>query len=224
MLRLFLVDDHVLLRDGMKHLLEEDGEVTVVAEASTAREAMALLGGLEFDVLLLDLALPGTDGIAVLHELKRRRQRQPVLVLSGRTDPEVVAEALVAGASGFATKQLSGAELHEAIRTVAAGRQYLAPSLCATSIAERIASQKKLIGIGGPLAALSRREREIFRLLVRGFQNYSVAEELCISEKTVETHRQHILRKLDLHSMAELVRFAARHQLLDHQDHRNTVR
>lgn len=207
--RLILVDDHALFRAGLRSLLAGYPELEVVAEAGDAREAVECCEGNEHDLVVVDVTLPGSNGVALIRELKRRRQRGPVLVLTMHQHPDIAIDAFAAGASGYALKLQTEPELIEAIRVTAAGGRYAAPPIAALLEG---ASQEQ--STGGVLATLSAREREIFDLLVRGLTNSEVARQLFISIKTVETHRTRILRKLDVHNIGELVRLAARHGLI----------
>jgi two-component system response regulator NreC len=205
-----LVDDHPLFRQGLRSLIERQEDLIVVGEADDARQAYELAEAKRPDVIVVDMNLPGVDGITATRELCQRVPEGKVLILSMYEDQNMVSRALAAGASGYAIKSQSPDLVLEAIRSVARGERYLAPSVAsAASIAPGNGDDS-----GGPLATLSRREREVFHLLVRGFSNQRAAKELCISIKTVETHRTHIHRKLGIHSVAELIRFAAKNNLL----------
>lgn len=220
-LRVALVDDHRLFREGLRMVLEGQPDLNVVAEASDAREAFGVVDAAKPDVVVLDVALPGIDGIEAARELVRRSPRQRVLMLSMHSDEAHVAHALAAGASGYALKDQSADAVIDAIRTVARGQKYLSPRISRFGLDEKLhlsanggENGKSKAGPGGPVDLLSPREREVFAMLVRGSSNHAVATRLCISIKTVETHRAHILKKLTLHSIADLVRFAARNGLL----------
>lgn len=206
-LRLALIDDHQLFREGLRALLSTVSDFEVVGEASDAREAYKLVEDLQPDVAILDVTLPGTSGIAVTRELKRRAPDARVLILSMHTNDDYVLQALGAGAAGYALKDQASDSIFEAIRTIGRGLPYLSPRF-PRSLLER-ATQG-----GGPLAVLSDREREIFDLVVRGFSTQAIAVELCIAKKTVETHRGKINKKLGAHSTADLLRLAARYGLL----------
>jgi DNA-binding NarL/FixJ family response regulator len=212
--RIFLVDDHDLLRETLRLLFESQPDLTLVAEAGSVREALGKIDGCAFDVMLLDLSMPGMGGLSLLRELKRRRATQPVLVLSMHAEAERVAELLSEGAAGYVLKSDASTVLVSAIGAVLAGRTFLSPRIDARAV-ERIRAARSSRKQPGPLGALSSREREIFDLLVRNFSTAEIARELCISGKTVESHREHIFAKLDIHSICELVRYAARWHLLD---------
>jgi two-component system response regulator NreC len=206
-LRIALVDDHVLFRDGLRALVSAEGDLLVVAEASDARTAFPLLEETTPDVLVVDVTLPGSSGIVLTREVLRRLPTCRVLVLTMHASEEYVIEAFAAGATGYALKSQPAAEVLEAIRTVGSGRSYLAPTLPRPGLDD--AGGKRRDDGGTRLDELSPREREIFDLLVRSHSNREIAKHLYISVKTVETHRASINRKLGVHSTAELIRFAA---------------
>jgi two-component system response regulator NreC len=207
-IRIVLVDDHQLFRAGLRSLLAAEPAFSVVAEAGDAREACAQVEAVEHDLVVVDVTLPGSNGIALIRELKRRQKRLPVLVLTMHQHADFVVDAFAAGANGYALKLQSEAEIFEAIRATAGGGRYLAPAVADLVRSSDIHPQRSL------LSSLSAREREIFDLLVRGYTNADVAKQLFISVKTVETHRTRILRKLDVHNIGDLVRLAARHGLI----------
>ncbi|MFI5288702.1 MAG: response regulator, partial [Polyangia bacterium] len=175
-LKVALIDDHQLFREGLRALLGSQPDLKVVGEAADAREGYGLVESQRPDVVVLDVSLPGVDGIAATRELRRRVSASKVLILTMHAGEEYAAEALSAGAAGYALKTQPGHAVADAIRAVARGDLYLAPGLSRAAVDER-----RLHDGGGPLAPLSVREREVFALLVRGFSNQAVAGELCIS-------------------------------------------
>lgn len=211
-MRVLLVDDHVVFRQGLCGLLGLDSRFDVVAEAGNAREAYTALEKMRPDVVVLDLALPGANGIAAAREMVRRQTGCRVLMLSAHSERPFVAQSLGAGALGYALKTQPIDEIKTAINRVGRGEQYVAPTFDSDVVDQARAYRRA--GGTGPLAVLSVREREIFDLIVAGFSNQRMARELCISVKTVDTHRTRINRKLELHSTAEIVRFAALHGLI----------
>lgn len=209
-IRLLLVDDHRLFCDGLRAILSSYPDLEVVGEASDYRSAIELIEKVEFDLIVLDITLPGSNGLALLRELKRRQVRQPALILTMHQHSDMVADAFAAGAVGYALKHQSEVELVEAVRSTARRVTYLAPQLSR----ELLPDANGGAAPPGVLSLLSSREREIFDLIVRGHSNADIAHQLFISVKTVETHRTRIMRKLDVHNVGELIRLAARHGFL----------
>jgi DNA-binding NarL/FixJ family response regulator len=201
---LFLVDDHALFREGLRSLLQARSGMRIVAEAADAHSALELADTARFDVALVDVRLRDTSGIALVRDMRRRKVTQPILMLSMFDRAELVSEALRAGASGYLTKEATATELEHAIATVLRGEEFVPPKIAAS------------IEHSTPTAVsqLSSREREVFELLICGRSNDEIASALFISEKTVETHRTRIYRKLGVTSLAELVWLGARHDLV----------
>jgi DNA-binding NarL/FixJ family response regulator len=216
-IRLVVVDDHDLFREGLVTLLRRDQSFEVVGEAREAREVYEVVERTQPDVVVVDLGLPGVNGVGVIRELLRRDRDRKALVLTMHTEEEFVVQAMQAGAAGYALKHQGQREIRDAIREVGEGRCYLAPRVARVVVDDWLRLQRGETG-GGSLGLLSAREREVFDLLVRGYTNESAATQLSISVKTVETHRGHILKKLRVHSIVELVRFAARHNLVSDLD------
>ena len=207
-LRIVIIDDHPVYRAGLRAVLSRD-EFEVVAEAGDALAGFAAVESTQPDMVLVDESLPGADGITAARELLRRDPNRRVMVVSMNADESAAADALEAGARGYFGKDQPIEDLRRAVRAVAEGHRYLPPALSARAIETRLRR-----GRNGPLGLLSRREREVFELLVRGFTNELVASHLRISRRTVETHRSRILKKLHVHSAVELIRLAVRHGLL----------
>jgi len=196
---LLLVDDHAILRAGIRARLEREPDMTVVGEAASAEQAIERCAALTPDVILLDLLLPRRAGSEAIPELLRRSPRSRVLVLSSQAAPSWVRQALNAGAAGYLSKRASDRELAGAIRSIASGDGYVEPTLGARLIVD--SSQTAL-------DALSERERDVLQLLALGYTNQEIAARLFISVRTVDTHRAHIMLKLTLESRAELVMFS----------------
>lgn len=213
-MRVIVVDDHEIFREGLRTVIESAGYARIVAEASSVRAAYPLLETIEFDLLIVDLAMPGVSGLSLVRELRRRRQSQPILVLTMHADADVAAEAFAAGASGFALKSDSRAALLDAVGSVARGERFVAASLPLETIESFLRSRPRSTDALGPLAVLTAREREVFDLLARGYSNDEIAAELCVSLKTVDSHRTHVFSKLHVHSLGELLRFGFRHRLV----------
>lgn len=207
-----IVDDRQLFREGLKLLIATQFDLQVAGEASDAAGAYALVDENDPSVLLIAKELAGIGGIALTRELVRRRARARVLLLaSGSGEEEEARQALRAGARGYLLKSQPSSDAFEAIRTVARGHVYLSPSMPATLLDGHEAGRSE--DWERPLDCLSARERQVFELLVRGHTNATIARALGISAKTVDTHRTKVLRKIGVHSIVELVRFAARNQL-----------
>jgi RNA polymerase sigma factor (sigma-70 family) len=206
-LRLAVVDDHTLFRQGLRMLLEEDSGLQVVAEAGDAQSAIESVDSLNPDVVLLDLVIPPSSGTEIAREMKRRNGNRNILMLTMRVDADSAARSFDAGATGFAGKDEAPDDLRQAIRSVANGGTYLCPQLDP----DMVAARRSMADALHPLTA---REREVFHLIVRGMSNQGIASQLGISRRTVETHRARILQKVRAHSSVDLVRFAARNGLL----------
>jgi DNA-binding NarL/FixJ family response regulator len=199
MIRIVLVDDHELLRAGLRSRLESEPGFAVVGEADTAERAVVMARRLQPDVILLDLLLPRKNGYDAIPELAAVAPRAKVLVVSSQAAPSSVRRALSAGAAGYLPKRSSAGELVTAIRLVADGAGYVDPELGAKLVTPK----------GSPaLEPLSERERDIVHLLALGYTNQEIGTRLFISVRTVDTHRAHIMRKLRLETRAELVMFA----------------
>jgi DNA-binding NarL/FixJ family response regulator len=209
-----LVDDHAVFRAGLRNLLAREPGLDVVAEAGEARAAYHAVETTRPDVVVLDVGLPGTNGIAVGREINRLAPQTKILALSMYSDAEHVSQAFEAGMLGYATKAQPAGEVVDAIRTVAQGRRYLAPSF-SPAMLEDYQSQRRSGAPASPLRALTSREREIFDLTVRGLSNEAIARQLGISRRTVETHRSRILRKVHAHNAMDLVRLAAQLGILE---------
>jgi DNA-binding NarL/FixJ family response regulator len=208
-MRLVLVEDHQVIRAALIALLAQDDDLVVVGEAGDAHTAYQVVDERDPEVVLVDVHLPGPNGVALTRELVRRAPHRKVLLFSMHVDERFAAQGLAAGARGYAAKSDSPAELRTALRQVAAGERYLSPRLRPDVV--RLLWTKKGASPDNPIGDLSSRELEVFDLLVRGYDNNGLAAHLCISAKTVETHRARIMRKLGVHSLADLVRFANKH-------------
>jgi two-component system, NarL family, response regulator NreC len=208
-MRLLIVDDHEIYREGLKQVLLRCEELEVVAEAPHARAAFPLVDKHHPDLVLMDMVLPGMDGSMATREIRQRAPVTQVLIVSMWDARADVLDALAAGASGYALKSEPASALVTAVLSVQRGEHYLAPSL-----AHLGAETARTADPQDVLRPLSVREREVFRLSSDGRSTAEIASELCISRKTVETHRYRILKKLNLRNLPDLIRFAAAHGLL----------
>jgi two-component system response regulator NreC len=208
-IRVLVVDDHAVVRSGLKLLLAAEDDLEVVGEAGTAREAVFEVRAQKPDVVLLDVVMPGESGIEAVPKLLHESPETKVLVLSMQDDPNYVREAFAAGASGYVRKEAADAEVVGAIRQVAGGGSYVHPVLGARMVAAD--AEARAAAAADPL---STREREVLKLLALGHTNQEIAKQLYISVRTAETHRAHIMRKLGLETRAALVRYAIQHGLL----------
>jgi two-component system response regulator NreC len=213
MTTLFLVDDRELFREGFRLLLSSQPDFEISGEANAVPQAYDAIEARRPDVVVISSDLNGVGGTTVTRELVRRWPEAKVLMVSSRRDDDGVHQALAAGARGFALKQQPSMQVFGAVRAVALGHVYLAPEISHLVLQEHLRLRRGETTQAGPCDALSRRERDVFELLVRGHTNRRIARLLGISPKTVETHRAHVLRKLGVHSIVDLIRFAARHQL-----------
>jgi DNA-binding NarL/FixJ family response regulator len=207
MIRVAIGDDHQLVREGLRRILDERGYVEIVGEASNGDEAVALVRDKRPDVILLDISMPGKDGIDATREITGERLPTKVLILTMHTDEHYALRALRAGASGFILKDAKADELVSAIRRVADGQRYLPPDL------ERSFAEKYLHPSAEehPTQSLSKREFEVMCLLAAGMNNREIADKLNISVKTVDSHRSHVLKKLQLRNNSDITRFAIQH-------------
>jgi two-component system invasion response regulator UvrY len=209
MIRLLIADDHPIVRAGLRRIAEQDRSISVTAEAASGDEALAALETNAVDVVLLDVSMPGTPFTETLQRLRHAHPTVRVLVLSGHPEDQWAVRALRAGASGYLTKDHSPDQLVGAVRRVHRGGRYVSPTL-----AERLAAHLGPAFAGAPHELLSDREFEVLRRLGAGYTVKDVAAELRLSPKTVSTYRTRLMEKLGFASTADLVRYAARHELI----------
>jgi len=207
--RVLIVDDHAVVRKGLRLILEAEDDLEPVGEAGSAREAIFQARSLEPDVILLDVVMPERSGLDALPQLKHEHPGVKVVVLSMQDDPQYVREAFAAGAGGYVLKEAADAELVAAVREVARGGRYVHPELGARLVAAEAEAARR-----AEEDPLSEREREVLRLLALGYTNKEIAKRLYISVRTAETHRSHIMQKLRLQTRAELVQYALAQGLL----------
>ena len=210
MIRVVIVDDHTVVRSGLRLLLEREDDIEVVAEAGTADEGIRVARLEKPDVVLLDVVMPGRSGLEAAPEILDAAKAARILVLSMEDDPTYVREAFAAGASGYMLKEAADTELVQAIREVAGGGRYVHPTLGARLAQAEVDASRRAAD-----DPLSDREREVLRLLALGHTNQEIAKKLFISVRTAETHRAHIMQKLGLGTRAELVRYALANGMLD---------
>jgi two-component system response regulator NreC len=203
--RLLLVDDHKVVRSGLRMLLDNEADLTIVGEAGTGREALQLVEELRPDLVLIDIGLPDISGIDVTHQIKQRWPRVAVVALTIHEDEEYFFKMLQAGVNGYVPKRAAPEELLTAVRTANEGGVYLYPSLAKLLVKDYLAGERP-----DQLDGLTEREQEILAHLAEGASNEVIAETLNISQKTVSRHRENIMRKLNLHSRADLVKYAIR--------------
>ena len=209
-IRVLVVDDHAVVRSGLRLLLEKEHDLDVVAEAGDVREAVLEARATKPDVVLMDVVMPGQTGIEGIPLVQKEAPEAKVLLLSMQDDPQYVRQAFGAGASGYVLKEAADTEVVAAIREVAAGGSYVDPALGAKLAAADAEPTRR-----ADADPLSEREREVMRLLALGHTNQEIAKLLFISVRTAETHRAHIMQKLRLTTRAELVAYAIDHGLLE---------
>jgi two-component system, NarL family, response regulator FusR len=206
--RVALVDDHPLFRQGLAAALQLAQEFEIVGEAGHAEEACALASRERIDVAVVDVLMPNVSGISLASEIHERQPTCRVLGLSVIDEPGLIADMLRAHACGYALKTQPVTDIIEAIRCVSTGERYLPPNVSSDAVDAELAGTR-----GYPLQRLTKREREVFELLIRGNSNEEIATRLFIARRTVETHRQRIINKLSAHSIVQMQRIAARHGL-----------
>jgi two-component system response regulator NreC len=211
--RVLIVDDHAVVRSGLKLLLDAEADIEVVGEAGNLQEAVFRTRSLKPDVVLMDVVMPGGSGIEATRAVLKEHPDTRVLVLSMQDDPHYVREAFGVGASGYVLKEAADEEVVGAIREVAGGGRYVHPTLGARLVAAE--AEERARAEADPLTD---REREVLRLLALGHTNQEIAKSLFLSVRTVETHRAHIMQKLRLSTRAELVQYAMDQGLLDQTD------
>jgi len=213
-IRILLADDHRILREGLRSLLAQQPDVLVVGEASDGDSVIALARELRPDLVIMDVVMPGTDGIAATRQIRAECPATKVIALSMHSDRRFVSEMVRAGALGYLVKDSAFEELHQAVRTVMANRPYLSAVITGTLVEDFVrqtsATERTPVS---PLQMLTAREQEVLRLLADGKRVKEIAHLLNISSKTVESHRQNIMDKLEIHSTIELTRYALREGL-----------
>ncbi len=210
MIDVLVVDDHAIIRDGLKKILADSGDLRVAGEACSGREALDLVRARDWGLVVLDMSMPGRSGLDLLKLLKAERPRMPVLVFTMHHEDQFAVRAIRAGAAGYLSKESDGDLLLPAMRRVAAGGAFM--SDC---VAQLLATQSQRGSDVPGHTLLSDREWGVFSRIVRGASLTQIADELCLSIKTVSTHKSHILGKMNLTGQVDLVRYAIEHNLLD---------
>lgn len=216
-IRLLLVDDHAVVRSGLRMLLQAQPDMRIVAEAETGNQAVQLMHRHEPDVVLMDIQMPDMNGIEATKKIKAIRGETAVLALTMHEDDQYFFAMLQAGASGYVPKRAAPDELVSAIRTVSRGEVFLYPSL-ASRLVQSYLGQSPEAEENDTLDKLTPREKEVLTLIAEGLTNPEIAENLVISVKTVDRHRENIMQKLNLHSRVDLVKYAIKQGLIDIDD------
>jgi len=210
MIKILIADDHPVVRKGLREIIEETSDMEVADEASNGQEVLAKVFKKDFDVVLLDISMPGRSGLDILKELKSQLPKLAVLVLSIHPEEQYAVQVLKAGASGYLTKKSAPEELVTALRKVSTGGKYVSPSL-----AEKLASALETGIEKPPHETLSAREYEVMRKIASGKTVTEIARELFLSPKTISTYRTRILEKMGIKNNAELIRYAIKNRLVD---------
>jgi DNA-binding NarL/FixJ family response regulator len=206
----FIADDHTVVRDGLRLLIETQSDMKVVSEASNGREAARQVLRTSPDVVIMDLAMPELNGVEATRQIRENCPATKVIILSMHSSSEHIFQALKAGAHGYLLKESAGMEVISAIRVVHSGKRYLSEKIGDQMIDEYI-HNREIVETGSPLSKLSTREREILQLVVEGKSSADIGRTLFISPKTVETYRSRLMQKLGISDLAGLIRFAIQH-------------
>ena len=210
MIRIVVADDHTIVREGLKGLLAAAGDIEVVGEASDGGQVMERVRALDFDLLLLDMSMPGRSGIELIRQVRSEKPRLRIVILSMHEESQYAVRAIRAGAAGYLTKESASRQLVEAIRKVAAGGAFIS-----AEVAQQLALGAMPDAKGPPHTTLSDREFQIFRMIAEGKSVSEIAERLNLSVKTVSTHKSNILQKMNMSTHAELIKYAITHRLVD---------
>ena len=209
-LRILVVDDHPIVRQGLKQTLADAADVGEICEAANGQQALDLVRQGEWDAVVLDIGLPGRGGLEILKDIKHERPRLPVLILSMHPEDQYAIRALRAGAGGYLTKEAATEKLVDAIRKITTGGRFISPDL-----AERLATELTVNAVGPPHASLSDREFEVLRLIASGLSVGDIADRMSLSVKTVSTYRARVLEKMRMKNNAELMQYVLTNRLLE---------
>ena len=213
--RIVLADDHTILREGLRALLSADPDFEIIGEAGDGREAVRCVEKLGPDLLLMDLSMPRMSGMDAISEIKRRYPETKIIALTVHKTEEYLLSTLQAGVDGYVLKDATHDELVMAIHNVMAGKTYLSPGISDKVIEGYLEGKESSLSVSS-WQRLSQREREVLKLIAEGYKNKEIAEDLCISLKTVEKHRANLMKKLDLHNAAGLTVYAMKRGLVTH--------
>jgi DNA-binding NarL/FixJ family response regulator len=211
MTRILIADDHAIVREGLKQIVQQTSDIKVIDEACNAAETIEKVSRLELDLLLLDISMPDRSGLDVLLEIKRDYPRLPVLILSFHPEDQYAHRMLKAGASGYVTKESASDELVQAIRKVALGGRYMSANLAERLVFDMVEQN----GSAAPHESLSNREFQVFRLIAAGKTVKEIGDELSLSVKTISTNRTRIVEKMSFRNNSEFTQYAIKHKLLD---------
>jgi DNA-binding NarL/FixJ family response regulator len=211
-IKVFVADDHPVVRDGLRYILETQADITVVGEAANGLDALAQAQKLRPDVLVMDISMPGLNGIEATRRIREELPRAQVVILSVYSTAEHIYRALKAGAQGYLLKESAGAEVVKAVRTVYEGRRYLCKKI-SDIVIDNYVRRRETVEPKSPLERLSLREREVLQWVVEGKSSKEIANIIHLSPKSVETYRSRLMQKLGVHDLASLVKFAIQHGL-----------
>ncbi len=211
-IRILIADDHGVMRAGLRAMLEDESAVDVIGEAANGEEVLKLASELNPEIVLLDIGMPGIDGIEATRRLRKDAPQTKVLILSVYEDESLLREAIRAGASGYIVKRAAGEELIDAIQAVSRGYMYIHPAITRFLVSDLSPTNDSVKGV---LQTLTPREMEVMSYIIRGFTNRQIAETLFISQRTVEGHRASLFSKLNLKNRVELVEFAEKYGLMN---------
>jgi RNA polymerase sigma factor (sigma-70 family) len=211
-IKVFLADDHTVIRDGLRFMLEAQGDITVVGDAADGRQAVTQVQKLKPDVVIMDIAMPELNGIEATQQIRQTCPSTQVVILSVYSNAEHIFRALQAGARGYLLKESAGKEVVSAVRTVRVGRRYLSRKIAETMIDDYV-HQRESTEAKSPLERLSPREREVLQLVVEGKSSKEIANIIHLSPKSVETYRSRLMQKLNVNDLPGLVKFAIQHGL-----------